>query len=1000
MKEIYFNKLLEESREYLIEECIKILNSGKKVIYIAPSREAIFDVRNRLIKKYGGIMNTFVGGFDDLEWEISKNYIDFSRVIDESAIFIILENICKRYHDSFIFFSKVLNKEGFIQSAYNIIKRLKRFNITVNGFKNILDEINNKEENKILYKKCYDIYTLYNLYQQSLKELDYYDVDDISFIAAESALKYEGFKDVGIFIIDGYIYIDPINIELIKNITDKNNSIRYICNIPFKTKANEDFIKREIINNLTKLQFEIIDTKFNKVLISKGIEEISLNIFNNHNKFIDKIDEIRIINAPCIEDEVRQVSRIVKELVVNNSIQPSNIALVTNSRDEYEGAILDIFNEMGIPVNCGYHINLTMHPFFRELISLLKQKNQELEDINLDNFYFSKEEAENILCRLKSVPNNNSISNYLDVLEEIIKSIDYKTRLKAFYGDRKIDSDVYIRDIKAYVSIISFIKKIKNLYNTLKFQDIIISYDDFLKYIKAAAINETITIKRPDAMGVKILDPDLLRAVRYDFVFILGLNDGIYPKPSAKGGIFTIEEREILKKYGLYINCHSFELEREKIRFVLTCSCAEKGLYLSYRTADEDGSYMIKSSFLEEIEGMLTKEALLNISSDKRYMRDRFNVSLDKIYSNKEAKAAIQILKWQSIIENVQDLFEEFNEELWYNDYSTRVERQRYIDSNLNIFNGTVKVPIKQNHKDYLFSASQINNFVKCPFKYFIENVLGIRISDDEYNPKSIGLIYHRILKAYYESSTDIYTFNEGLLKDCIDKVIDNTSYLNIEKILMDAKKEEIENVLCDFLKKDAEYLNNYKKATNCFLKPIYFEKNFKEYEALKPFNVVANVDRVDVEFDKDKPTGRFIVYDYKKSSVPDIKNILCGEDFQLGIYYYCVLNFLTKEFGISNPECVGLIYYSIEDKKRDGLIVEEYKKAINSRKKDTVSKENFKYILDFIKDQAIIIIEKITKKEFKMPIACPENAYEFKCGYKGICRYENFKDAMMEVSK
>lgn len=168
----------------------------------------------------------------------------------------------------------------------------------------------------------------------------------------------------------------------------------------------------------------------------------------------------------------------------------------------------------------------------------------------------------------------------------------------------------------------------------------------------------------------------------------------------------------------------------------------------------------------------------------------------------------------------------------------------------------------------------------------------------------------------------------------------------------------------------------------------------------MKPFNVVANVDRVDVEFDKDKPTGRFIVYDYKKSSVPDIKNILCGEDFQLGIYYYCVLNFLTKEFGISNPECVGLIYYSIEDKKRDGLIVEEYKKAINSRKKDTVSKENFKYILDFIKDQAIIIIEKITKKEFKMPIACPENAYEFKCGYKGICRYENFKDAMMEVSK
>lgn len=1000
MKEIYFNKLLEESREYLIDESIKILNSGKKVIYIAPSREAIFDVRNRFIKKYGGIINTFVGGFDDLEWEVSKDCIDFSRVIDESAIFIILENICKRYHDSFIYFSKVLNKEGFIQSAYKTIKRLKRLNITENAFKNILDEINNKEGNKILYKKCYDIYTLYNLYQQSLKELDYYDVDDISFIAAETALRYEGFKDVGIFIIDGYIYIDPIDIELIKNVVYKNNSIRYICSIPFKAEISEDFIKREIIDNFNKLEFEIIDKNFNKVFISKGIEEVSLNLFNNDNKSIEKIDDIRIINAPCIEDEVRQVSKIVKELVVNNSIQPFNIALVTNSRDEYEGAILDVFDEMGIPVNCGHHINLTMHPFFRELMSLLKLKNQELEEMDFDNFYFSKEVVENIINRLKSIPNNSSISNYLDELEEIIKGVDYKTRLKLFYNDGKINSDVYIRDIKAYLAIINFVKKIKNTYFTLKFQDIIISYDDFLKYIKAAANNETITIKRPDAMGVKILDPDLLRAVRYDYVFILGLNDGIYPKPSAKGGIFTIEEREILKKYGLYINCHSFELEREKIRFVLACSSATKGLYLSYRTANEDGSYMIKSSFLEEIEGMLSKEALLNISSDKRYMRDRFNMSLDKLYSNKEVKAAIQILKWQNAVENVQDIFKELKEELWYNDYSSMIERKRYIDNNLNIYNGTVKVHIKQNRNDYLYSASQINNFVKCPFKYFIESVLNIRMPDEEYNPKSIGLIYHRILKEYYESSTDIYTFNERLLKDCIDKVIDNASNLNIERILMDAKKDEIENVLCDFLKNDTEYLNNYKKVTSCFLKPIYFEKKFKEYEALKPFNIVANVDRVDVEFDKDKPTGRFIVYDYKKSSFPDIKSILCGEDFQLGIYYYCVLNFLAKEFGISNPECMGLIYYSIEDRKRDGLIVEEYKKIINSRKKDTVSKENLKYILDFIKDQAIIIIEKITKKEFKMPIVCPDDGYRFRCGYKGICRYENFKDAIMEVLK
>lgn len=66
-KLLYFEPLFSDRREKLINMCISLEKQGKNFIYILPSREAIRDVRYKLLESLGGIINSNIIMFDELE---------------------------------------------------------------------------------------------------------------------------------------------------------------------------------------------------------------------------------------------------------------------------------------------------------------------------------------------------------------------------------------------------------------------------------------------------------------------------------------------------------------------------------------------------------------------------------------------------------------------------------------------------------------------------------------------------------------------------------------------------------------------------------------------------------------------------------------------------------------------------------------------------------------------------------------------------------------------
>jgi ATP-dependent helicase/nuclease subunit B len=175
-------------------------------------------------------------------------------------------------------------------------------------------------------------------------------------------------------------------------------------------------------------------------------------------------------------------------------------------------------------------------------------------------------------------------------------------------------------------------------------------------------------------------------------------------------------------------------------------------------------------------------------------------------------------------------------------------------------------------------------------------------------------------------------------------------------------------------------------------------------------------VDRVDLEFEYEgeqwKPTGKYIVYDYKKRKISDVTAMIGREDCQIVIYYYMVEHLLKNRFSelLKNREldCMGLIYLSVEDQKKTGQVKEglyrtEYKACTDfGRKHFDVNKDMFKTIVEYVRDLVIDAAKSIKAGKFNYRCSCDsfdEKSYGgYSCTFKDVCKYNKNKTLLQNT--
>ena len=235
-------------------------------------------------------------------------------------------------------------------------------------------------------------------------------------------------------------------------------------------------------------------------------------------------------------------------------------------------------------------------------------------------------------------------------------------------------------------------------------------------------------------------------AARYDapkIVFVLGVNEGVFPAEISADGFFSEQERALLEQHHVELSRSVRDLcADERLIVYKTLSAASQRLWLCYPTASEKGDKLTPSSLLEEVRSLLPATAVPPYFQHADKMGAGFYVST-------KAAAYYSFVQDYSMSaaerETVRAMLAGMPEE------AARLERLRRTSDPDRLRVHDRRLMKQLTGTELHVSATQIENTVKCPFMGFCENGLRLyRPKKNELNRLSEGNLVHYCMEQLF----------------------------------------------------------------------------------------------------------------------------------------------------------------------------------------------------------------------------------------------------------
>ncbi len=502
-----------------------------------------------------------------------------------------------------------------------------------------------------------------------------------------------------------------------------------------------------------------------------------------------EIDTVKII-AQSPEEEIRLIAKEIKSLITKKNVDVDSITVAFNLISDHSAIIRDVFNEYGIPFNLTDRYALNESQPVIALINFL--------EILENNFYYKNIfraltgrwikinglDLSNLLRVSSNLKIVSGYKNWIDSISRTIDEINYNNDDEdnrflpiEFYSKAKDDVEAIFEMLKPFrekKTIYEFKDELRKLIYTLGLpQRIVNDHEDyieknvkaitvfletldelfdlladengadkkfplgyFLSQIKTALQFTRYNIKERHASGVLVTSVNEIRGLNFDYVFIGGLVDGEFP---------TRYQPEIFLS-GSYKKDEYRHILEDRYHFYQTLCCAKKRLYLSYAMKDEKKEFT-PSTFVND---------LLRIFSVKE---KSFKDYSDLIYSKSELMkyaATLDLEKDKQKLETLGIDIEKLKTDLSID--KLRLENpfgETEFTGNISInISDEAKTKLSE-QKEKQYSASQLEEYAKCPFQYFLKRILQLETIEEpteELESFELGSIIHSILYEFYSA--------------------------------------------------------------------------------------------------------------------------------------------------------------------------------------------------------------------------------------------------------
>ncbi len=430
-------------------------------------------------------------------------------------------------------------------------------------------------------------------------------------------------------------------------------------------------------------------------------------------------------------------------------------------------------------------------------------------------------------------------------------------------------------------------------------------------------------VQLPGPGGAAMVDVlDLLdaRSLRYEHVFLIGCNDGLLPQSPPARPIITEAQRADWVRRGVVLDSREDLTGQEMLLMYQAVSRADSRLTVSY-SMGECGPASASPYLLALAETLGGINSNTVGSNTTQIPAGQFLPPACELASRREARIAAvaglfqphhdpqhKALGW--LAGSQQRHIDQVSRGLW-------ARYRRWLPGPCDSFDGRISQPDllaelgrRFPHKT-VFSASQLNRFVQCPWQFFAQYVLKLNPLPEAQRllePVHRGLFCHDVLFRVFAALRDqangpiaLDQMDWETVESTLDSAVQAASQAFLQQgcpypVLWEIQKSQLHADLAEYLRKE---------AADSSLQPthLHFELAFglDSPDALAasdpasqaqpvqiatsagPVRLRGKIDRIDrVTFDG---VDALAVVDYKTGAGPGSTDVFLGQDLQIPLY-------------------------------------------------------------------------------------------------------------------
>ena len=922
------------------------INSGfdKPVIYIVPEQFS-FESEKKIIDVLGknGIIGAQVLSFKRLAYKVfNENNVNINNLNDSSRAMLVYYIMLSHENDLQVL-KGVSKNSGIVNSVLDEIAEFKRYGLTPKSFEGF------DFKNEYLNRKIHDICLIFDEYEKKISE-NYVDSND------DLTILCEVLKNKDTYLNGAKIWID----EFDGFITQEINVIKALdakCDVTISMISDDDALFEVNNKNLDKImQNESKSTWLKDILRfnNEELKHLEHNIFKYPiNKYEGDLSHIFINEYQNAHEEIHNVSKEILNIVRNNDVRFENIAILTRDIDAYKNLFKMIFPLYEIPFFFDDKKELSQEPIITLILSFIdiissgyKYESvfaylktgltniKNLDDIDLIENYVLKYGIKGNKWEEDFVIEDQELERINLIRNEIVTPIK---KFKDNFSGRKIAHEIivslfdFLSEIDLYNTINSFIEELENTGNNELLRqsqeyaqvwnilinllddinttigDEYISFDKFKSVFKIGISNNSISVIPSTKDKIIIGDIERTRNSEIKYLFIIGVNEGSFPKTFQNEGFINDNERNILLENGIEIAKDTkMLLKQEYFNIYKALSLSSDYLYISCSISDLEGKTKRPAFLIHQLKEMFPNIHSLPNNEIILSKEASFAESLNNLY--KKENGEITEDYWEDVLN-------------WYK----KNESYKYekVIKGLD-FRNTTEYQSKEISK-LLYgnkinsSVSKLEQFVSCPFSFYLR--YGLYLKEREVyriDSPDTGSFLHEIIdkfsKKVIEDDIDLRTLDKKSC-DLIVSEISEDVLINFRHSLFSStgRLRTLSVKLIELVKKTIWLIVCHLNAGefNLFGSEVEFGPG-KEYKEInvelsngEKLVLSGKVDRIDIAKLDD---GNYLrIVDYKSSDKKiKLSNVYYGIQLQLLTY----INAMSDE----SLSPAGALYLHLND--------------------------------------------------------------------------------------